>query len=88
MVEQTKIKLPKPFEEYISKKLENGKRGRKHLVNQLGSIDKVLELLADVWLNNLEVKQIKRKYGIGYYQLYRFLADIKQYKEDIIAYIR
>ena len=38
-------KLPEPFEKYVLSKLENGKKGRKHLVNQLGSMDKVLELL-------------------------------------------
>jgi len=84
---ETKIELPKEFEEYISKKLENGKKGRKHLVNQLGSMDRVLEFLADAWIEQLEPKALCKKYGIGYYQFYRFLKDVEQYKEQIIAYI-
>jgi hypothetical protein len=90
METQTKseIKLPEPFEKYINSKLESGKKGRKHLVNQLNSIDKILELLTDVWLNGYDQKAIKRKYGIGYFQVYRFLKEIEAYKQQIISYLQ
>ncbi len=87
MSEKIMTKLPKQFEEYVNSKLENGKKGRKHLVNQLGSMEKVLELLADAWIEQLDPKAICKKYAIGYYQFYRFLKDVEQYKEQIIAYI-
>jgi len=90
METQTKfeIKLPEPFEKYVNSKLENGKKGRKHLISQLGSIDKVLELLKDAWINNYDPKSIQRKYGISYFQIYRFIKEIEVFKEQIIEYIK
>ncbi|MEM3592176.1 MAG: hypothetical protein QW702_08805 [Candidatus Bathyarchaeia archaeon] len=81
-------KLPEPFEKYVLSKLENGKKGRKHLVNQLGSMDKVLELLKDVWLENLDNKALEKKYNISYWQIYRFIKEIEPFKDAIIEYIR
>ncbi|MDW8034512.1 MAG: hypothetical protein RMI79_06255, partial [Nitrososphaerota archaeon] len=87
-IEVKEPKLPEPFLNFVNKKLENGKKGRKHLITQLGSLEKTLELLADVWLNNLDPKNITRKYGIGYYQVYRFVNEIEVFKDAIIEYIK
>ena len=80
--------LPPEFINYINSKLENHKKGRKHVVQQLGSIDRVLELLADIWLNNLTPKELTKKYNIGYFQLYRLANDVNQWREQIIAYLK
>jgi len=81
-------KLPEPFLNYVNKKLENGKKGRKHLINQLGSLEKTLELLSDVWLNGLDPKSLQKKYNVGYFQIYRFLKEIEPFKTEIVEYIK
>jgi len=80
-------KLPEEFVNFVNEKLDNHKRGRKHIVQQLGSLDKTLELLRDYWLVKLNPKQLTKKYNVGYYQIYRFTQEVEKWKEQIIAYI-
>jgi len=89
MSETTPVKknLPRAFENLIKEKLESNGKGRKHLIAQLGSKEKVLELLNDIWRNRLSPKEIQRKYNVGYYQVYRFVKQVEPYKDAIIQYI-
>jgi len=82
-----KAKLPRAFENLIKEKLESNGKGRKHLIAQLGSKEKVLELLNDVWRNRLSPKEIQQKYKAGYYQVYRFVKQVEPYKDAILQYI-
>ena len=81
-------KLPPEFVEYVNKKLEEkGKRGRPHLITQLGSMDKVLELLADAWINNIGLSKLSKKYKASQATIWRFINECKIYKDQIIQYI-
>ena len=82
-----KAKLPKAFESFVESKLKGNGKGRKHLIAKLGSKEKVLELLNDVWRNQLSPKEIQRKYNVGYYQVYRFIKQAEPYKDEILKYI-
>ena len=80
------VELPQEFEEYVNKKLENG-RGRKHLIKDLGTLEKTIQFLTDSWINNHTPRELSKKYSVGYYQVYRFLNEVEQYKEQVIEYI-
>ena len=81
-------KLPPEFVDYVNKKLEEkGKRGRPHLITQLGSMDKILELLADAWINNIGLSKLSKKYNASQATIWRFINECKIYKEQIIQYI-
>jgi len=89
--EETEIrelpKLPKAFAEYVESKLKNGK-GRDHLCKQLGSMDRTLELVADAMIQKMNPQELGKKYKVGYFQVYRFLKDIEQWKDEIVSYIK
>ena len=85
---QPKPKLPEEFLSYVNKKLgEKGRRGRPHLITQLGSLERVLELLKDAWIDNLNLNQLSQKYGVSKPTIWRFLNECKIYRDQIIAYI-
>lgn len=86
-MQQIEIKLPDQFVEYVNKKIEKGKKGRKHLLSHLGSTERALELLRDVLLNKMPVRDLEKKYNVGYYQIYRFIKEIEPFKKQIIDYL-
>jgi len=94
MSETTQIlktpKLPKEFVNYVNLKLENGKgkRGRPHIIAQLGSLEKTLELLKDAWINKIGLSKLAKKYKVSIPTLWRFINECKIFKEQIINYIR
>lgn len=81
-------KLPAEFESYVSGKLEGGAKGRPHLIKALGSMEKVLELFTDAWIQNFGAKELERKYKAGYYQIYRLLEDASAFKSQIVDYMQ
>ena len=83
-----KVELPQEFLNYVNKKLnEKGKRGRPHLITQLGSLDKVLVLLRDAWINNYGLSKLSKKYRVSVPTLWRFINECKIYQQQIIEYI-
>lgn len=85
---QPQPKLPDDFVNFVNKKLEEkGKKGRPHIITKLGSMDKVLELLKDAWINNHTLNRLSRKYKVSKPTIWRFLNEAKIYHDQIIAYI-
>jgi len=79
--------LPNSFVEYVESKLKRNGRGRPHLVQKLGSMDQVLDLLADAWIQRLNPRQLAKKYKVGYYQVYYFINETRLCKEELIPYL-
>lgn len=81
--------LPKGFVTYIEGKLaKNGAGGRPHLVKQLNSMDAVLQVLKTTWIEGKDVSQISKSLNVSYHTVWRFLEDIKEYENEIKAYIQ
>lgn len=80
--------LPIFLVEYIENKIKNGKRGRQHLVKHLGTLEIVLEVLSDLWLEGRSVKEEARKLGVDQSTVYRLIKDIEPYEDHIINYLR
>ncbi|RLE45159.1 hypothetical protein DRJ16_00295 [Candidatus Woesearchaeota archaeon] len=85
---QPKPRLPREFEVLLDQKLNHNGKGRTHLIKELGSREKVLNLLGDAWIGQMKPSEIAKKYNVGYYQVYRFLKEVEPYRENIIAYIK
>ena len=85
---QTRPRLPHDFEVLLDQKLNHNGKGRTHLIKELGSREKVLNLLGDAWIGQMKPSEIAKKYNVGYYQVYRFLKEVEPYRENIIAYIK
>ena len=86
-VDREVYKIPKFLIAYIENKL-NKKRGRKHLVEKLGTLESVLEVLNDLWLEGKSVKEEAKKLGVNQSTVYRFIKDIEPFKDQIVNYLK
>jgi len=83
-----KVELPQEFLNYVNKKLkEKSKRGRPHIIAKLGSLERVLEVLKDAWINNYGLNKLSKKYQVSKPTLWRFINECKIYQNQIIEYI-
>jgi len=87
-IEQKEPQLPSGFVAYVESKLaKNGSGGRPHIVKQLNSMDKVLEVLKVAWCEGKDIGPLSKSLKVSYHTVWRFLEDIKEYKNEIIEYI-
>lgn len=82
----SEVKLPELFSTLVAEKLSA--KGRPGLVKQLGSMEKVLELCADAWINNCTSKELAKKYKTSYYPIYRFLDEALPCKCSVVEFIK
>jgi len=88
-IEQKEPQLPSGFVAYIESKMgKNGSGGRPHIVKQLNNMDKVLEVLKVAWCERKDIGQISKELKVSYHTVWRFLEEIKEYKNEVIAYIK
>ena len=81
--------LPKPFVKYVERKIREGrKRGRPHLVKRLATLENVLEVLVDLWIDDKSITEEAEKLGISRVTLYSFLKDVEPFKEKITEHLQ
>jgi len=88
-VEREVYQLPKGFLDYIESKITNRKkRGRPHTIQRLGTLENVLEVLNNLWLEGKSLKEESQRLQVNHSTVCHLTKDLDIYKDQIINYLK